>query len=273
MRKISRKILMFGLFYSIVFCLNAQKTDFRFLDKFIINYDENTLFSDTSNLFFWEKELENKQIVLLGELGHTDGSTFLLKTEIIKFLHSKLGYDILFLESADYAYFNNPSIDDSVKNNKQSCFLNWNSLWSYTDQLKELYLYLEKCSSTNPLNLLSCDVQSNKIPFVFLPELKQYLSETNYQEHYKINWDVMMEITEICNDTKKDIYTLSFENKITDQQWQNAKDNLTSLTAILNIYENKLKDKNKNRFYQQCLANGIHDIENLLIYKNTNDVF
>jgi len=41
------------------------------------------------------KLLKGVRIVLLGEASHFDGTDFLAKTRLIKFLHTELGFDVL----------------------------------------------------------------------------------------------------------------------------------------------------------------------------------
>lgn len=47
---------------------------------------------------FLDSIVKNKNIVLLGEAGHGDGTAFLLKQELIKYLHEEHGFDNLVME-------------------------------------------------------------------------------------------------------------------------------------------------------------------------------
>lgn len=40
---------------------------------------------------------------MLGEMTHGDGATFKLKTEIVKYLHEELGFNVLILEDGMYS--------------------------------------------------------------------------------------------------------------------------------------------------------------------------
>ena len=48
---------------------------------------------------FLDKALKDVDIVLLGEISHGDGKTFIVKTELIKYLHKNLDFDVLVFES------------------------------------------------------------------------------------------------------------------------------------------------------------------------------
>lgn len=59
----------------------------------------DTDFADLKGL---KKAIGGAQIVLLGEQTHGEGSTFLAKTRIIKFLREKMGFEVLAFESGLY---------------------------------------------------------------------------------------------------------------------------------------------------------------------------
>lgn len=57
---------------------------------------------DFSDLDFLESRLEGVRIVFLGESHHGNGSDFLGKTRLVKFLHQRLGFNVLVFEAGLY---------------------------------------------------------------------------------------------------------------------------------------------------------------------------
>ena len=60
--------------------------------------------SDTefSDLMPLKKAIGDARVVMLGEATHTDGNTYLAKGRLIKFLHEKMGFDVIAFESGFY---------------------------------------------------------------------------------------------------------------------------------------------------------------------------
>ncbi len=57
---------------------------------------------DFSDLMPLREILKGVRIIMLGEASHTDGSDFLAKGRLIRFLHSELGFDVLAFEAGIY---------------------------------------------------------------------------------------------------------------------------------------------------------------------------
>ena len=99
--------------------------------------------------------LANKRIVLLGEQNHADGSTFLAKTRLIRFLHERLGFDVLVFESG---------MHDCASRPFEECVF---PIWSKTEQVQPLIAYVERRN----LELAGVDIQST--PKTLLADLRE----------------------------------------------------------------------------------------------------
>jgi len=57
---------------------------------------------DFSDLEPLRAALKGARVVMLGEQSHGDGTTFLAKTRLIRFLHEQMGFNVLAFESGLY---------------------------------------------------------------------------------------------------------------------------------------------------------------------------
>lgn len=124
---------------------NAQKNDL-WLNK---NYHEVSIDATNKNfsdLQFLKKELQEKNIVAIGEQTHDDGSSFEGRNRLIQFLISEMGYEAVLFEAgmfdvgfATESYKNSKNIQSLTK----SLFYFWRnaaqnqSLFTFIDSLKK----------------------------------------------------------------------------------------------------------------------------------------
>lgn len=112
---------------------------------------------DFSDLIPLMSPLSDVRVVLLGEASHGDGSAFLAKTRLIKFLHQHMGFDLLVFESGFYdcASAWPPARDVSAATAFEECA--W-AMWSQRQELVPLTEYLERTRDTShPLILAGFD--------------------------------------------------------------------------------------------------------------------
>jgi len=105
-------------------------------------------------------ERDSVQIVMLGEQTHGDGTTFLAKTRLIKFLHQQMGFDVLAFESGLYdctrAWDSILVTGDYDKHIKKAVF----PMWVNTAESKQLIDYLQSSLGTeSKLELTGFDSQ------------------------------------------------------------------------------------------------------------------
>ena len=167
------------IFQIILFtiCLNATAQNFSYGTGFDLSQDQNIKFKDAA---FMNAQLKGKRMVLLGEMNHGDGTTFQIKTGIIKYLHEHLDYNYLVLENSifntDIFWQVLNQTEDVQSKAKDHIF----QFWSQIEETKELYKYLaEQKRKGKPLKLLGIDCQfsGNKNSKTFVDMLGNIVGE------------------------------------------------------------------------------------------------
>jgi erythromycin esterase len=115
---------------------------------------------DFSDLMPLIEKIGAARVVLLGEQSHGDGSCFEGKSRLIKFLHQKMGFDVLAFESG---MFDMHWVDDGMRNNAPMSEVHKRGLfgiWALSAQCQEMLKYvLESNKTESPLELAGFDSQ------------------------------------------------------------------------------------------------------------------
>lgn len=99
----------------------SESSGFNDSDKHLLNVIEaegiqiDTNESGDSDWSFLKDELEGKKILLLGTQQTGDGSTLALKGDLIRYLHEKLEYNVVFFTES---FFDVYSLNDQIRNNR-----------------------------------------------------------------------------------------------------------------------------------------------------------
>jgi erythromycin esterase len=118
-----------------------------------------------STLDFLSTAAGSASIVALGESLHVTAEFPLARLAIVRFLHERLGFDLLALEGSEtqtwlaeeYLYRTPPGTDGRLARAQQMA---WFKLWN-TSQMRELLAYVDASQRTpHPLYLASFDVQT-----------------------------------------------------------------------------------------------------------------
>lgn len=123
---------------------------------YLTNQTENCL----ENPNFMDSILGNKKVIFLGELNHGDGTSFLTKTKLIKYLHEQLGYNTLAFEASFINcnfFWNNLDEKTNVSLlSKKTIYY----IWSEVKETQELFRYIqEQKVNGTPLKIVGIDPQ------------------------------------------------------------------------------------------------------------------
>lgn len=118
---------------------------------------EDTVFTDLQPL---KSILNDKKIVLLGEQSHGDGSVFLAKARLIKFLHEEMGFNVLAFESGLFECSLAEELITSGVPVRDAAGKSVFDIWTGTKQFQPVIQYLEATrKSKHPLHLAGFDLQ------------------------------------------------------------------------------------------------------------------
>lgn len=98
---------------------------------------------DFADLAALEAAIGDASVVLLGEQDHGDAPTFLAKTRIIKFLHQRMGFDVLVFESDFYGLSRPWELVMTGQAKKNTYRHNVYSLWANCSECAEPFRYID----------------------------------------------------------------------------------------------------------------------------------
>jgi hypothetical protein len=108
---------------------------------------------ELNDLSFLKDELEEKQIIMLGEQTHMYGNIFEMKARIVEYLHQELGFTTIAMESSMYDIY---KMNKSGFNSKDFNNAIW-GVWSNTLEFQRVVNYIDK----NNLKVIGFDSQVN----------------------------------------------------------------------------------------------------------------
>lgn len=151
---------------------------------------------DFSDLEPLRSKIGDARLVMLGEQTHGDGTTFLMKTRLIKFLHQEMGFEVLAFESGLYDC---RKAWEQIQNGEQPALAFARGvfpIWSWSQQLTPLSDYLAaQAQAASPLELVGFDLQfTASASQGFLQDLDTYLVAIGSQVRIEDDWDTFSQV-------------------------------------------------------------------------------
>lgn len=117
-------------------------------------------FPDLLTIAYFDKVLAGKQVVLLGEQNHGDGTTFEVYSNLVKLLHSRYGFEAVVFESG---FYDCHKAWQSIRHKEDPYTAFTNSIfkvWSHSEQVQPLFRYIaEQANTSSPLEVGGFDCQ------------------------------------------------------------------------------------------------------------------
>lgn len=138
----------------------------------------------------------NARVIMLGEQSHGDGTTFLAKARLIKFLHQEMDFDVIAFESGLYncrkAWEFMRDGEDPLAAFRRGVF----GIWSLSAQVEPLADYLgEAVAAGRPLELAGFDSQfgTSASSDFFVSDLETFLNEIGATTTDRDDWHAFKE--------------------------------------------------------------------------------
>lgn len=161
---VTSKIILMRFTYLLVFLLLIKQSFGQSsIKEYILKnaktitsiYPNDTNFTDLEIL---RKTIGTKRIVMLGELYHGDGTSVQAKTRLIKFLHERMGFNVLVFES-DFFSLNDgwQLYEDGGISLDSLIYLSIYPLWTKCSQFQWLTSYVNQSKAEQKLVLSGMD--------------------------------------------------------------------------------------------------------------------
>ena len=214
--------------------------------------------TDWTDLAAFAAAVKDKRVVMLGEQTHGDGTTFALKARLVRFLHEKMGFNVLAFESDFISFSAYEQVRDSATSSR---FIadNLMEIWTGCKTVSHFFTgYLpSQVSGSRPLLVAGFHTQlhgalirkTNKDSLISAWEKATDISLTISERGFAARWMDSLSSFGIAQQT----------------------DSLVALQQILDRFEMKLP-KRRNQLMQWCASvNG--EVRNRIRYSKNEQLY
>lgn len=213
--------------------------------------------TDWTDLAAFAGAIKDKRVVMLGEQSHGDATTFALKARLVRFLHEKLGFNVLAFESDFISFSAYQQVLDSAA---ASGFISDNlmEIWTGCRTVSDFFArYLpSQVDGPRPLVLTGFDTQLHGAVF----------RETN-KDSLIIAWE---KATDISLTVLERGFAARWMDSLSSFGIAQQTDSLLALRQILGRFEMKMPKK-RNQLMQWCASvNG--EVRNRIRYSKNEQL-
>ena len=217
-----------------------------------------------SDLDLITSKIGKSRVVLLGEQSHGDGTTFLVKTRLIKFLVKKMGFDVLLFESGLYDC---EKINEFLKNGdtaisaiRKGIF----SIWNQSEQFQPLVKFIDENRTSLQIGGIDCQFTGTASKEFFISDLEKFLKSQNILVSNYSNWP---QVKIALKNISEQIFMKPKPQPPTiDQQ----KDCFKTLESIIETLQG-LPSDSKTNFWKQILKSSMQQAKSIWLEYGISD--